>query len=148
STRAIDRALDSLDGLSVGDAFGEQFFVEEPEGLIRGRTVPKHTWFSTDDTAMAISLLPILLRHGAIDQDLLASSFGITYRYDSRRGYGAAMHELLPQYLDGTEWRNLAPRLFEGQGSFGNGAAMRVAPVGAYFADDRGAVVHQAALTA
>ena len=148
STRAIDRALDALDGLSVGDAFGEQFFVEEPEGLIRDRTVPKPPWFWTDDTAMAISLLPILLRYGAIEQDLLASSFGITYRYDSRRGYGAAMHQLLPEYLHGTEWRKLAPALFGGQGSFGNGAAMRVAPIGAYFADDLGAVVHQAALSA
>ena len=35
--------------------------------------------------------------------------------------------------------------MFEGQGSFGNGAAMRVAPVGAYFAGDIGAVVEQAA---
>jgi len=35
--------------------------------------------------------------------------------------------------------------LFAGQGSFGNGAAMRVAPVGAFFVDDIDAVVEQAA---
>jgi hypothetical protein len=34
-------------------------------------------------------------------------------------------------------WRREAQRLFEGQGSYGNGAAMRAAPIGAYFADDR-----------
>ena len=38
----------------------------------------------------------------------------------------------------------MAASLFEGQGSFGNGAAMRVAPLGAYFADDLERVVEQA----
>ena len=37
-----------------------------------------------------------------------------------------------------------ASSLFAGQGSFGNGAAMRVAPVGAFFADDIEAVVEHA----
>jgi ADP-ribosylglycohydrolase len=34
--------------------------------------------------------------------------------------------------------------LFDGVGSFGNGAAMRVAPIGAYFAEDLQAVVENA----
>ena len=37
---------------------------------------------------------------------------------------------------------------FEGQGSYGNGSAMRAAPLGAFFADDMSAVVEQAALSA
>ncbi|HUQ05604.1 MAG TPA: ADP-ribosylglycohydrolase family protein [Kofleriaceae bacterium] len=35
---------------------------------------------------------------------------------------------------DGAAWREEAPRLFRGRGSFGNGAAMRAAPIGAFFA--------------
>jgi ADP-ribosylglycohydrolase len=46
------------------------------------------------------------------------------------------MHELLPALHFGESWRDAAPRLFDGNGSFGNAAAMRVAPLGAYFADD------------
>jgi len=42
----------------------------------------------------------------------------------------------------------LAPQLFKGSGSFGNGAAMRVAPIGAYFADDLDMLVKQASLSA
>jgi ADP-ribosylglycohydrolase len=144
----LERALDSLDGLSLGDAFGEQFFIDEAEELIRRRDLPNPPWRWTDDTAMAISLVQIMLRYGAIDQDRLASSFGITYRYDPDRGYGAAMHELLPLYLEGGEWRQLAGQLFSGEGSYGNGAAMRVAPVGAFFADDLDQAVEQARISA
>lgn len=42
----------------------------------------------------------------------------------------------------------LAPRLFGGEGSCGNGAAMRVAPLGGYFADDVGEAAAQSALSA
>jgi len=38
--------------------------------------------------------------------------------------------------------------LFKGGGSFGNGAAMRVAPLGAYFADDLAKLTEQAELSA
>src|SRR5499427_6306156 len=42
----------------------------------------------------------------------------------------------------------LAPQLFKGSGSFGNGAAMRVAPIGAFFADDLDTLIKQAELSA
>ncbi len=45
--------------------------------------------------------------------------------------------------MDG-DWHHHASALFGGEGSFGNGAAMRVAPLGAYFADDISQVVVQA----
>jgi ADP-ribosylglycohydrolase len=44
------------------------------------------------------------------------------------------MHALLPALRDGGDWRWLSERLFPG-GSYGNGSAMRVAPLGAYFRD-------------
>jgi ADP-ribosylglycohydrolase len=44
------------------------------------------------------------------------------------------MHALLPALREGGDWRALAERLFPG-GSYGNGSAMRVAPLGAYFHD-------------
>jgi ADP-ribosylglycohydrolase len=54
------------------------------------------------------------------------------------------MRGLFLQIQDGVPWRQAAQELFEGQGSFGNGAAMRVAPVGGYFADDLAVAVEQA----
>jgi ADP-ribosylglycohydrolase len=58
------------------------------------------------------------------------------------------MHGLLAKIGAGEAWKTAASSLFSGQGSFGNGAAMRVAPIGAYFADDMNAVIENAALSA
>lgn len=58
------------------------------------------------------------------------------------------MHRLLWEIKCGEDWAESAQRLFGGQGSFGNGAAMRVAPLGAFFAGDMDAVVEQATRSA
>jgi ADP-ribosylglycohydrolase len=86
----------------------------------------------------------ILTAHGQIDQAALAVSFG--QRFERGRGYGPAMYDLLPQLRAGVDWRIAARSLFGGQGSFGNGGAMRIAPLGAWFADDLRQVVAQATL--
>ena len=141
----IARARCSLEGLSVGDAFGETFFASPNlvEGLIAERALAARTWNYTDDSLMAMSVFSVLRQHGQIDQPALARSFA--ERYDHTRGYGPAMHRLLWEIKCGEDWAERAQSLFEGQGSFGNGAAMRVAPVGAFFAGDMHAVVEQAA---
>jgi ADP-ribosylglycohydrolase len=133
---SLQRAATSLEGLSVGDAFGETFFVnpDTVEFLIEERAFASKTWRWTDDSLMAMSTVSVLREFGEINQDALAKSFA--HRYDRTRGYGAAMHTLLWEIKCGEDWRERAPNLFSGQGSFGNGAAMRVAPLGAYFADD------------
>jgi len=121
----IERARCSLEGLSVGDAFGETFFVNPDlvEGLIAQRALAARTWNYTDDTLMAMSVVSVLRQHGYIHQDSLARSFA--ERYDRTRGYGPAMHRLLWEIKCGEDWAERAQSLFEGQGSFGNGAAMR-----------------------
>ncbi len=141
----LARAYLSLEGLSVGDAFGEQFFVDpyKVNDLIEARTLPAPPWHYTDDTEMALSVIAVLRQSGELNQDRLA--LGFARRYDMRRGYGPAMHGILPRMALPGAWPSLARGLFGGQGSFGNGAAMRVAPLGAYFADDLALVVENAA---
>ncbi len=132
------RALLSLEGLSVGDALGERFFFpgsRTPIMIARRQLPPRH-WHYTDDTRMALSIVAILHEYGTIDQDALALHFAKLYVQEPRRGYGPAMHDLLPAIHFGDSWREAAAALFGGMGSFGNGAAMRIAPMGAYFADD------------
>lgn len=141
----LERARDSLEGLSVGDAFGEQFFHVSPQSLLyrfESRDMPDGPWLFTDDTNMALSIYEVLRRYGEINQDQLAGSFA--RRYHPMRGYGPAMHGLLPSIGGGEPWQEVASSLFGGMGSFGNGSAMRVAPVGAYFADDLKAAVEHA----
>jgi ADP-ribosylglycohydrolase len=149
-TRTSDRlarAYCSLEGLSVGDAFGDRFFIhpDMEEWMISSRALPAPPWSYTDDTLMALSIVSQLKLFGRIDQRRLAGCFAA--RYDSSRGYGPAMHGMLGRIVEGEEWSEVSASLFEGQGSFGNGGAMRVAPLGAYFADDLDAVVEQAILS-
>ena len=146
----LARARLALDGLSVGDAFGERFFGSPAlvESLIAQRSLPAPPWFWTDDTAMALSVFEELEEKQRIDRDSLARRFATRYRNDNRRGYGGTAHDILMDIALGGDWREVAQSAFDGQGSMGNGSSMRVAPIGAYFADDLGAVIQHARASA
>lgn len=146
TTERMERARRSLDGLSVGDAFGERYFVSPDKAtyLIAERAVPDPPWMWTDDTAMAISIVDVLAEHGRIDRDALAEAFGRRYMAEPHRGYGATAHGILEAIATGSPWRPVASAPFGGTGSMGNGGAMRVGPVGAYFSDDYDRVVVEA----
>lgn len=130
----------------MGDAFGSQFFVPGNGRALRERTLPPGPWSWTDDTEMACSVYATLVRHGGIDQSALAESFAVHHDFD--RGYGPGAGRLLRLIREGGDWRTLSTGMFGGTGSWGNGAAMRVAPLGAWFADDLDNAAEQAALSA
>lgn len=142
----LGRARASLDGLSTGDAFGERFFLPPSTvaRLVRQRALPAAPWAYTDDTVMALSIFDVLSEKRMVDQDLLAMLFAARYRFDPGRGYGGTAHDILTQISEGVCWREASSTAFGGSGSMGNGAAMRVAPLGAYFHDDFEAVVANA----
>jgi ADP-ribosylglycohydrolase len=143
----LTRALASLRGLSVGDALGSQFFVPAHYAALQNGELPPGEWQWTDDTEMACSVVAVLARHGRIDQDALALSFA--EHHDVDRGYGPAVGRMLRLIRqEGGDWRELAAGLFNGQGSWGNGAAMRIAPLGAWYAGDPVQATHQAEISA
>ena len=165
--------LDSLEGLSVGDAFGQQFFMtwelsirlmesgewggppfDFQDEFIARELIGKRDlrwaepmWKWTDDTAMALEIVANLREFDGINPNDLARGFSRRYTANPNRVYGAAMHDLLPKLASG-DYRNEAAQLFDGMGSWGNGAAMRAAPVGAFFADDIEAATANAELSA
>ena len=147
----ISRARLSLAGLIIGDCFGETFFIGfagfedktlSVEELIAKREFAITDWFWTDDSQMAFSVINNLKTFGEIEQYALAQSFAD--RYENNRGYGSGMHQLMRKLKSGENWQTAAASLYEGQGSWGNGSAMRVAPIGAYFADDLKKVCEEA----
>jgi ADP-ribosylglycohydrolase len=140
----MERARLSLDGLSVGDAFGQHFMIRNAEVLVGTRTIPFPRWRYTDDTEMALAIVETLGAHGRADPDALACRFVRRYERDPSRGYGATARQILQQVAQGTAWQDASRLAFGGEGSMGNGAAMRVAPLGAYFADDLDRVVAEA----
>jgi ADP-ribosylglycohydrolase len=147
---SLARALRSLDGLSVGDAFGEACLVDTPTLLARlaARRLPDPPWAFSDDTVMGISVVETLEEHGRIEQDALARRFGRKLRLDPWRGYGRVTHQILTEIARGGDWRSLSAGAFEGVGSMGNGGAMRAGPIGAYFAGDLEVAAGQARLAA
>ncbi|MFC8845460.1 MULTISPECIES: ADP-ribosylglycohydrolase family protein [unclassified Micromonospora] len=140
-------ARDSLHGLSVGDALGSQFFVpgRRPADLAAGR-FPPPPWQWTDDTEMACSVVAELAGGGEIDRDRLALAFA--HRCEPYRGYGPGAVTILRLIRTGTPWPVAAASAFDGQGSCGNGAAMRVGPLGAWFADSTRQAAAQARASA
>jgi poly(ADP-ribose) glycohydrolase ARH3 len=144
-----ERFLGCLLGQAVGDALGAPY-----EGLTH-----QHIYFTfgpardlvdnprvellryTDDTQMMIAVAETLVERGEIDEASLCRSFAANF--DPDRGYGPGARRILEALIAGEDWRGLAGSIFPG-GSLGNGAAMRVAPVGLLFSADRDRVVEQA----
>ncbi|MEU1229385.1 ADP-ribosylglycohydrolase family protein [Streptomyces sp. NPDC005828] len=142
--------LDSLSGLAFGDAFGDRWFGilrREGTAALEARTLPPGPlWWWSDDTAQALVLVRELSQGGGVvDQDRLALRLAEAYADDTHRGYGASMHDVLRRIGAGESWREVVAGQFGGQGSWGNGAAMRVAPLGAWHAADLDVVAEQAA---
>ncbi|WP_250036921.1 ADP-ribosylglycohydrolase family protein [Paractinoplanes maris] len=121
-------ALESLAGLSVGDALGAQHFVLPVDVA----DPPPPPWPWTDDTEEACCLVAVLAE-GDFDRDAFAELLG--RHHDPGRGYGAGAVLMLREIRDGLPWPIAAAAAFDGQGSAGNGAAMRAAPLGAWHAD-------------
>ena len=134
----VERMQLSLDGLGLGDALGEMLSYQSANAARRlaANELPAGPWFHTDDTEMAISIFAVLKSHGEMNQEALARRFARRFERDPDRGYGSMTRIQLREINAGAKWRETAANAFGGQGSMGNGGAMRVAPLGAYFTDD------------
>ncbi len=147
----LRRARLSLEGLSVGDALGGFFEFNHLASLARALTthkLPDIQWHFTDDTNMALSIYWLLSIYERIEYEQQELAISFAMHFDRGRGYGPSIHRFVPRILSGQHWREVSKGVFGGSGSFGNGGAMRVAPVGAYFADDIDAVVRNAVASA
>lgn len=137
-TALEDRAQGALAGLAIGDAFGAPFEgsrhveMEAVDRLLNEGGGLRYT----DDTAMAMVLARSLIERGGLDGQHLLASFADEYEDEPWRGYGAGPPRIFAMLDDGVPWDEAAGRLFGGDGSFGNGGAMRVTPVAVFAAGD------------
>lgn len=147
-----DRFEGCLLGLAVGDALGGKFEAQSADA-IRSRfptaesliAYPQEEIWYTDDTQMTIGVTEALIERGEVVEEVLCSAF--VANYVPSRGYGRGARAVLEAMEEGRDYRQVAERHFPG-GSFGNGAAMRVAPIGLLFRNDRRRLWHQARLSA
>lgn len=141
---SIETANKALRGLSIGDGYGQR----QGELILRrsfSTDLPPAPWRWTDDTAMAISVVESLREHGEIDQDRLARRFAERHALEPNRGYAGQAAALLMSISSGLHWSEANISNFP-EGSYGNGAAMRSAPLGAFFAGEPVRAAEQAAL--
>jgi poly(ADP-ribose) glycohydrolase ARH3 len=145
-----DRFRGCLIGLAVADALGGRFEAQSADGLrTRFNSVealiayPTDEIWYTDDTQMTIGVAESLVTHGEIVETELCRAF--VANYVPSRGYGRGARAVLEAMEEGGDHVAVAERHFPG-GSFGNGAAMRVAPVGLFFHADHARLWEQARL--
>lgn len=135
-------------GLAVGDALGGRFEAQSAEHLRQRFSgveslinyVADEIWY-TDDTQMTIALAEVLADHGEILEQPLCAAF--VANYVPSRGYGRGARMVIEAMEEGEDYQAVASKHFPG-GSYGNGAAMRVAPVGLFFHDDEAMLLEQA----
>ncbi len=140
-TMAIDlkeKFLGGMVGSALGDAIGEMAFLYPQKECLCSNLDRVSELRYTDDTAMAIGLAESMMKVGGIDQRELGKTFSQNFQREPWRGYASGPPTIfsLVQKL-GISYTEAAHRLFGGSGSLGNGAAMRIAPVGLFFHQDQ-----------
>jgi len=123
--------IGALVGTGLGDALGAPFEGHggvEPEEIERtADRKPVLTY--TDDTHMMVGVAESLVRSGGFDGADMAQAFTKNYGLEPWRGYGPGPPRIFRLIKAGGAWDRVAQGLYHG-GSYGNGAAMRIAPVG------------------
>lgn len=140
----LDRCIGSALGTFVGDALGEP--VEGwPHKAIYSRfglldTMLRAEGRYTDDTQMMIGILETLVEEGGFDPAVCATKF--QENFDPWRGYGRRIFGVVERIRQGIPWNQV------GTDSFGNGGAMRIAPIGFFYYHDLQALKENAILSA
>ena len=129
--------LGALVGTGVGDALGAPFegcFEVSPEE-IEAVAERQEVLTYTDDTHMMIGVAESLLKNQGFDGDDMAHTFARNFELEPYRGYGPGPPHIFRLIRAGVAWDEAGQRLYRG-GSYGNGSAMRVAPVGVLYHDN------------
>jgi len=128
------RFIGCMLGAAVGDALGRSI-----EGSWRRRICLEDINFDgrwTDDTHMMIGIAESLIAKRGFDGEHMFFTFMRNWEKESWRGYGPGPPRIFRMVRTGIPWNRAARLLYGGTGSFGNGAAMRVAPIGLLFYED------------
>lgn len=142
--KLLDSFLGSALGTFVGDAVGQPVegwshrAIYSRFGLLDYMVGGQG--YYTDDTQMMIGILETLIEKGEFDPAVCAQRF--QENFDPGRGYGRRIFGVVERIRQGVSWDRV------GTDSFGNGAAMRIAPIGCFYYDDIEAIKQNAIMSA
>lgn len=120
-------------GSALGDAIGELAFNIPSKKALQALIEKTDLLQYTDDTAMALGIAESLEERGTLDFHHLGETFRKNFEREPWRGYGPGPPEVFTLVRQGYSYQEAAQRLFGGEGSYGNGAAMRITPLGLFF---------------
>ena len=134
SEQVRKKFLGSLLGAALGDAVGASWEGRRmaAEHEIELVASVSHPLRYTDDTHMTIGMAESLVECGGFNGPHMAGRFVSNYLQEPWRGYGPGPPRVFKLISSGEPWDKAAAHIYGG-GSFGNGAAMRVAPIGLFF---------------
>ena len=133
-TGLVEKFTGGMVGSALGDAIGELAFHYQDRKRLLDRLHHLDTLEYTDDTAMAVGLAESLCEKKGIDRQHLGGTFHHNYLREPWRGYAAGPPAIFAMVRDhGMDYADAAKTLFGGEGSLGNGAAMRITPLGLFF---------------
>lgn len=123
--------IGSLIGTAVGDSLGARVegSLEFPQVL---ELAPRYT----DDTVMTLGVAESLIQCKGYDYWDMAKRFLDNYEQEPWRRYGEVSPRIFRMLKSGRMGFGMLDRDIYPDGSFGNGAAMRVSPVGLLYHDD------------
>ena len=137
---SADQFAGALLGCAVGDALGAWI-----EGRSRAEIAKEQDLLGyyrpfreypagqyTDDTQLTVATARSMVRLGGVDGADIANEIAQLWRDETIIGAGPVAHRAIRKILDGVDWREAA----DPEDLPFNGAAMRISPLGLWFAGD------------
>ena len=135
--RLKSKFLGCLIGAAIGDGLGawrEGRRIAEKEDIASLAERVEELAY-TDDTHMTIGVVESLIQSRGFDGEHMAQTLIKNYETEPWRGYGPGPPRVFRMIKSGEPWDSAASKIYRG-GSFGNGSAMRVAPVGLLYSNN------------
>jgi poly(ADP-ribose) glycohydrolase ARH3 len=129
--------LGCLVGAAIGDGLGSwregRRIARREEIELLAEKLEQLTY--TDDTHMTIGVAESLIESKGFSGERMVKTFIRNYEAEPWRGYGPGPPRIFRLIKNGEQWDSAASKIYKG-GSFGNGSAMRVAPIGLLYSND------------
>ena len=119
------RVLGSLFAGAVADAFGN-LYEGKPNGLKCNLVADSYS-ITSDDTQLTLATCESIVRSGGVAPEKVAEAFLEIHTSDGIRGVGSSTLKAMRDLEVGAHWYLAGAR---GERAAGNGAAMRIAPLG------------------
>ena len=146
-----DRCIGSLLACACGDILGAHFegttraHIQTSHGRVHSfvgsSRYPPGTY--TDDTEMTLALATSVVACGGLNAAHCAATYAAFFAAEPHRGYGPSASTVLAMLCDGADYRTTGTSVHKG-GSYANGGAMRIAPLGLAFRQASDDVLHEA----